>query len=598
MRSFTLGLIGLVAVTAATAARAEGDSNGVVEVRAQRLMMPGRSDSIAAAFERDPRVSLNRQGGTDVQADISIRGSSFSEAGLLVEGMALRHPQTEHFHAELPIPASVFEDPEVVTGLDQVQRSTVHPAGGIALDVRDPASGGYVDLGVSEHGGSWQSGLLESLRLPSGDGAVGISGFGYHEEASALDYPDNELKRVGGGAALKTRHGEWSSDWIVGASRKEFGARGYYGVNPDWAALEELEDTILLGTVRQGDLDGAYRRVTGLWRSTRDEYRLFIDPDAPFHNMHRSRMTGVAMDGRERVDDAWAVLWRAAYAYEGVDGNNLGDHDRERLTALVLPGWDHGRLHLSAGAMGESFSDGDAVVLPQAGAVWRVTDRQELFAAYTEAMHEPSYTELNYESPGSLGNTGLEKGRSRKSELGWRLQPRHRRAASVSVFHRETEHMVDWIKPTEDAARWTATDLGAIDTWGVECSGSRRLGEQFAVRAAYTWLEKDHDWDVYGSRYVLDYPKHRLSVDVDWMFAEDWRLTVGQTYRYHSETVAREEDATGANGRLALQWYAGTPDGLVVRAGVDNVWNDSFGSYVDLPAPDRRGWIAASWRFQ
>jgi outer membrane receptor protein involved in Fe transport len=248
--------------------------------------------------------------------------------------------------------------------------------------------------------------------------------------------------------------------------------------------------------------------------------------------------------------------------------------------------------------MGETFSDGDTVALPQAGVAWHLDDRQELFAAYTEAMHEPSYTELNYESPGSLGNSGLEKGRSRKTELGWRLQRQRDKAASVSLFHRETEHTVDWIKPTEDTARWTATDLGTVTTWGVECSGSRRLGQQFLLRAAYTWLEKDHDWDVYGSRYVLDHPNHRLSVELDWMFASDWRLTIGQALRYHGETQAREDDATGAEGRLALQWYAGTPDGLVVRAGVDNLWNDSFGSYVDLPAPDRRSWVAASWRFQ
>ncbi len=98
MKSPILGFISSLTL-AAVSAQSASLSNAVVEVRAQRLMMPGRSDSVAAAFERDPRVTLNRQGGTDVQADISIRGRSFSEAGLLVEGMALHHPQTEHFHA-------------------------------------------------------------------------------------------------------------------------------------------------------------------------------------------------------------------------------------------------------------------------------------------------------------------------------------------------------------------------------------------------------------------------------------------------------------------------------------------------------------------
>ena len=582
----------------AVGAAAELQSNDVIEVRARRPMMPGRSDSVAAAFERDPRVALNRQGGTDVQADISIRGSSFSEAGLILEGVALRHPQTEHFHAELPLPASLFNEPSVLTGVAQVEQATVHPAGGVSFSSRDPQRGGYIDLGVGEEGSAWQGVLLEGM-LPGSDanGAIGLGVFGHHAEAFGVDYGDNDLERVGGGATVKTRHGAWASDWMVGVSRKEFGARGYYGVSPTWAATETFEDSLVLGTIRQGDVDGVYRRVTGMWRSTRDEYLLFIDPADPFRNKHRTRTSGLAVDGREQLGEAWQLQWRGAYAFEGVDSKSLGDHDRERGTLLALPAWQGQRLKVTAGVMGEVFSDGDEAVLPQAGVEWRVGEAQALFASYTEAMHEPSYTELNYESPGSLGNAGLRKGRSRKSELGWRLQPTQGRTASVSVFHRATGHAVDWVKVAEDTARWAATDLGTVTTWGVECSGSRRLGEQLRVRAAYTWLEKDHEWDVYAARYVLDYPQHRLSIDLDWAFAPDWRLSVGQTVRYHSETMARETEATGRDGRLALQWYAGQPDGVVIRVGVDNLWNDSFGSYVDLPAPDRRVWGALSWRF-
>ncbi|NQU40964.1 MAG: TonB-dependent receptor [Lentisphaerae bacterium] len=571
-------------------------SNDVVEVRARRLIMPGRSDSVVASLERDPRVALNRQGGTDVQSDISIRGSSFSEAGLILEGMALRNPQTEHFNAELPLPSVIFADPVVATGMEQVERGTTHPAGGIAVVSQDPRSGGYIDLGLGQQGSAWQAGWIERLLQESDEGRIGVGGFGYHEEATAVDYPDNDMERAGGGATFKSRQGPWSSDLMVGASHKEFGARGYYGVSPKWAALEDVDDVMVLGVVRRGDLDGPYRRVTGLWRSLEDHYLLFIDPAKPFENRHRSRMSGVTVDGREELNETWSWLWRAAFSYEGVNGA-LGEHDRERNTVLLMPRWQGDDLRVSAGVTGEIFSDGDGVVLPHVGVEWQVGRHQELFASYTEAMHEPSYTELNYDSPGSLGNAGLEKGRSRKSECGWRSQPTRGPATSVSLFHRETENAVDWIKLTEETARWTATDLGTVSTWGVECSAAQRLGENFRLRTGYTWIEKEHDWDVYASRYVLDYAQHRLSLDLDWQLAESWRLSVGQTLYHHSETEAREADASGVDGRLALQWYAPRPDGMVVRIGVDNLWNDSFGSYVDLPAPDRRVWAAASWRF-
>lgn len=574
-----------------------GVTNRVVEVRARPLALKGRSDSVADALARHPHVALRRQGGANVQADITIRGSSFSQTGLLVEGVALRHAQTEHFHAELPVPASVFGQPMVLTGLEQVRRSTVHPAGGVALNIRDAAPGGYLDLGWGDGGSSWQSAFLEGVRETPAGGTVGVTGFGYYEDARGLDYPDNDMRWRGAGTVLKTEHGNWSSAWLVGTARKAFGARGYYGVNPAWPADETFEDTLFLGSVRCGDVHRVYRRFTGLWRATRDEYSLLIDPSNPYRNRHRSRMTTIACDGRERLGDAWRLQWRGVYAYEGIAGNNLGEHDRERYTLLALPEWQYRGVRISAGVMSETFSDGHTFVLPQVGITWQVGGRQELYAAYTETVREPSYTELNYASPGSLGNAGLTRGRVRTSECGWRFGARHDKELSVAVFHRDVDNAVDWVKLNPDDARWNATDLGSVSTWGMECSGAIRIG-RLTVRGAYTWLEKAHAPGVYAARYVLDYPAHRATVNVDWPFAAHWRLCASQSYRYHGETAARASDTTEADGRLSLQWYPARPDGLVVRVGVANLWNDPFGSYVDLPAPSRRGWVMLSWQFE
>ena len=58
----------------------------------------------------------------------------------------------------------------------------------------------------------------------------------------------------------------------------------------------------------------------------------------------------------------------------------------------------------TAGARAEVFSDDSPAWLPQAGAEVRLGERDTAYASYTETVRQPSYTELNYESPGSLGN--------------------------------------------------------------------------------------------------------------------------------------------------------------------------------------------------
>ncbi|MFA7368908.1 MAG: hypothetical protein WC334_04615, partial [Kiritimatiellales bacterium] len=49
--------------------------------------------AIHEVLRAEPGVVLNSQGGS--QNDLSVRGSSFSGAGLSLGGMTLRNPQTE-----------------------------------------------------------------------------------------------------------------------------------------------------------------------------------------------------------------------------------------------------------------------------------------------------------------------------------------------------------------------------------------------------------------------------------------------------------------------------------------------------------------------
>ena len=66
-----------------------------------------RATSVEGAFGSLRGLRLVAQ-GSGGQNDLSIQGSSFSGAGLCVEGLALRNAQTEHFHGELPVLPEVF----------------------------------------------------------------------------------------------------------------------------------------------------------------------------------------------------------------------------------------------------------------------------------------------------------------------------------------------------------------------------------------------------------------------------------------------------------------------------------------------------------
>ena len=112
---------------------AVADSNLVIKVEATRIRPVVTPDS--TPLQDTPGLTLRQQGQGNPQTDLSIRGSSFSAAGVTIQGLSLRNAQTEHWHASVTTPESWLEPPRVVTGLDRFRLSTGHPAGSVALSL-------------------------------------------------------------------------------------------------------------------------------------------------------------------------------------------------------------------------------------------------------------------------------------------------------------------------------------------------------------------------------------------------------------------------------------------------------------------------------
>ena len=109
--------------------------------------------AIHDALRAEPGILLNSQGGS--QNDLSIRGSTFSEAGLSLGGLTLRNPQTEHFNAELPLPAALLSRPSVFTGL---ANQGGHLAGTAGFDLLPVTGRKQVEAGFGTDHRDWRRG--------------------------------------------------------------------------------------------------------------------------------------------------------------------------------------------------------------------------------------------------------------------------------------------------------------------------------------------------------------------------------------------------------------------------------------------------------
>ena len=535
----------------------------------------GQDASLAVTLAGTPGVLVTSQGIPGGQADLSIRGSSFSGAGLSLNGLSLSSAQTEHFNAELPIVAGVLSQPDVLSGFDQALTAEGHLVGTASFNIMPVDTGRSLTLGLSEDEGYWLSALLQERRASAG-GYVGLGAFGAYTEVNAVDYTDNDVRSTRGGAQFQTLSGDSQWDLLVARQEKQFGARGYYGVTPAWNAEEETEDTLVIGSWLKGDLQGRHVRASAMYREQTDDYTLYWTLPGVFNNEHRTMTYSGAVSGRNLVGRQGMLDWRAHGLEERIRSSALGDHERARGGVTLIPGVAWQRWQLNAGVRHEVFEDDDDESLPQAALTLALTDELALRLSHSQSVRQPSYTELNYESPASLGNAGLKNQTAETTELMATGSAQCGLSWKLGFFQRTTHDAVDWVRETETSTRWTAQNLGRIETEGIELGVTMRTEGGSRIAAHYQYLHKVSDTEVYSSRYALDYPEHYFLLSGLWQIVPRVGVELTQAVRQQEDNELRAGSDVGYDGRLALHVGLLKQRRAQLSVMVSNLWDDDY----------------------
>lgn len=548
--------------------------------------------AIHEVLRAEPGVVLNSQGGS--QNDLSVRGSTFSGAGLSLGGLTLRNPQTEHFNAELPLPAAMLSRPKVLTGLGN---QGGHLTGTVGFDLLPISGKKQFEAGFGSDERDWQSALIQQMLTET----LGLGVFAGRESAKGVDYPDNDYDRNYAGGHLQFRKDDVQVDALVAHQKKQFGARGYYGGSAATAAKEKTEDTVAYLSARKGDLNYDYIRGGFSWREFNDYYYF---PSGTYWNRHRSRVSSAFFDGRTIEVNGFALGWKADIDQERIASRGfsafsappwgLGYDRRTRGGVSLLPQWRGDRLKVTAGLRGEFFTEQSPYVLPQLGAEYLLSDTLTAFASYTETVRLPSYTELDYNSPASLGNAGLGPQTETQIESGFKGLPSEFMDWKVAAFYRRSHNTIDWMKATP-AARWTATDIGNLDIYGTEARLGWYPAQNIEMQVSYTWIYKDRepsDFGNYASRYALDYPEHLAQASLLWRPFQALEIGTVQALRVQSGNPVRTGSDFGADSSFVVRFTPPKADYATLSLLLNNAWDDDFQTFPGQRAPERYAGIS------
>jgi iron complex outermembrane receptor protein len=433
------------------------------------------------------------------QADLALRGSTFEQVLVLVDGVRVSDAQTGHFDLDLTVPLSEVERIEVLRGAATAAYGTDAMGGVVNVVTRAGA------LGTARlEGGSFgtaAAALSTGWRAGGAAGRVSLEGGRADGHRQGTDYEIVQA-RASASIPLAARRVEAS----VGFAHRDFGARAFY--TPAAAPFDEHETTrTLTATAALAPPAGATVGVEprlSLRRHT-DEFLLQRqDPDF-YRNVHTGWQLGAELAGHWRRAGALSVAAGAEAWLDLLDSSALGERD-ERRAALYAEA-AAGRPGNATGSVGLRLDAHDtfgAFLAPSfAGALWLHPDVR-LRGSAGRAFRAPSWTDRYYEDPASVGNADLAPERAWEVEGGaaWETGPAR---LEVGVFFRRTDQAIDWARPegAPDSEPWRTRNVERTDALGVEVEAEVALiGARW--RVAVSALDQDSD-DAAGftSRYAL-----------------------------------------------------------------------------------------------
>ncbi|AFL86806.1 outer membrane cobalamin receptor protein [Terriglobus roseus DSM 18391] len=474
----------------------------VLETQERSLQLQSLQDSLRT----DASVDIRQRGPVGVQSDISVRGSSFEQTLVLLNGLRVNDAQTSHFNLDIPVPFPALAGIDVLHGAG----STIYGS---------DALGGVVNVTT------WRP-KESSLRLRAGGGNYGVNTGSFVGAvngsrsslvvAGARDFSSgfmpnrdyrSESASVEGRAT--TRLGE--TDVLAAASDRAFGADQFYGNYPSWERTKGWFASVTQGLGAKTTAALAYRRHA-------DVYDLIRNRPSVYENNHIDQSwQGAVRHGRSigRIGRIFAGIEENT---DSIRSNALGKHGRNRGAGYIDADIHAGTATFSAGLREEVLSGGRVVSAPTFAASVLLHGQWKLRGSAGYGFRLPTYTDLYYNDPTTISNAALKPESAWSYDGGADWYRGKSTVVSVTGFLSQQSNAIEYLR-SGPQAKWQASNLAQVRLAGVETSvqASPAAGQQLRVSWTATFGAQSA-LNGQQSQYLFSYPVNRA--EVEWFVQE------------------------------------------------------------------------------
>lgn len=511
-------------------------------------------------------VDIRSRGAMGVQSDINLRGGTFDQGLIMINGISLNDPQTGHHNLNQAIDLDDVEKIEIFEGPGTRWFGANSYSGGINIISSKPKNKA---ISVSLQGGQYGyfgGRIITDYKLGKVNNRTSGS---LRRSDGYIRNTDFTIVNLNHSSYYNTKVGVLSVN--LGILDKGFGANGFY--TPKYPNQYEHIRTYSTNATWESGSDIKFK-ANAYWRRNLDRFELFREDNNwyqkqgelyimegdtagyptpgglyPYqgHNYHRtdiigadgvinfnsllgSTSIGIGLKSESIVSNVLGESMEDTIFIANSDGYYNKSKQRTNTNISFNQHYSRDNFSVSAGISMFHSNDYGTHFSPGIDLGYFITENIKVFASANQAIRLPTFTDLYYQGPTNISNPDLVPEESLSTEVGVKYFENDFNA-SLSGFYRQGKNVIDWIKYSPEE-KWQSANLASLNTYGISVSANKQFAKGILNYAGvkYTWLTSEKNNNELISLYALDFLRHNfnffISHDIVRNFSASWTATI------------------------------------------------------------------------
>lgn len=561
------------------------ENSRTITVISSEDIMQSAATNVSDLLQQVSGIDMRRRGVNGMQADLYIRGGSFDQTLLLIDGIKVEDAQTGHHTMNMALPIEVIERIEIIKG--PAARVFGQNAFTGAINIVTKNNADKVNVAGFQVGSFGQQHVSGTAGKDFGNTSI-IAHASVNTSEGYRHNTDFENQNY----FLKTSFNKNNTpiDVIGYFTERKFGANGFYA-SP--SAINQYEETqsSLVGVSTSFKSERFIIKPRMYWKRNQDMYVFVRHNPAIYRNLHLTNKIGAEFNA-SYTSKAGVTGFGVDVAKVYLSSNNLGKRERDMVTLFLEHRFKfiNDKLDVTPGIAVNYFSDFKFHAFPGLDLGYQLNEKVKLYANAGYTYRIPTYTDLFYSDPTTLGNENLDPEESISEEIGVKYSDKSINI-TAAIFNRDSNNLIDYVKENE-SDKWQATNIQDLNSFGIEANASygfKSLGYDQNLAFGYTYLKEKLDSNTFKfSRYSINSLRHHVTTTFRSQFLKNISQSI--VYKFAERTNGISYGVVDAKITLDLNSFEFSVIG-------NNIFNASYTETNLVPMPKGNVLLDLKYKF-